>query len=349
MSKQMTFLELAEAVLEKAEYPLGYKEIWEQAKIMGLTNQMVKGEWKFKTPPQNIMQIQLHDNIRQKKDNSKFYKASIRPTTFWLQSRKNELDSEKLNAKIQKDEIEAESKSQKNQKQQESHERDLHPLLVKFLFSNESFKIRAKTIYHEKCKKQIRGKSKWNYPDIVGVKFPFDRKPETLNLLSNINQGEYKLYSFELKKSIDFSDLKECYFQAVSNSSWANEGYLVVFDDIDIEVLKELRRLNASFGIGVIQLRVSEIDSKIGVLESEVILPSAQRNLDIETLDMLVGESPCFEDFINDISKHIGVKQQNIKSAKSSKDEIYVKDTFDEVLDDDKLDKYIKENKIIAE
>lgn len=43
-------------------------------------------------------------------------------------------------------------------------------------------------------------------------------------------------------------------FQAVSNSSWANEGYLVVLQEIDSEVLSELRRLNQSFGIGVIKL-----------------------------------------------------------------------------------------------
>ena len=337
MSKQMTFLGLAEAVLEKAEYPLGYKEIWERAKVMGLDKQIIKGEWVFKTPPQNIMQIQLYDNIRQKKDNSRFYIVSRRPTTFWLQSRKSESDSEKLNVKIQKAEAQAESKNLKNKKA--FHERKLHPLLVTFLADDENFGIHAKTIYHEQSTKDENGKKRWNYPDIVGVKFPFHRKEETFNLLSNINQGEYKLYSFELKKSINFDTLKQYYFQAVSNSSWANEGYLVVLDDIDIEVLKELRRLNASFGIGVIQLRVSEIDSKFGVLDSEVVLQSSQRNLDIETLDMLVEDNPNFKKFIYDINEHIRAKKEGLKCE----------DEFDEPLDSDKLDTHIREHKIIAE
>jgi hypothetical protein len=30
-----------------------------------------------------------------------------------------------------------------------------------------------------------------------------------------------------MKKELNFSNLRESYFQAVSNSSWANEGYLV--------------------------------------------------------------------------------------------------------------------------
>lgn len=328
----MTFLELAETVLEKAEYPLGYKEIWEQAKIMGLDKEVGS---KGQNPDIN-MQSRIYMDMKNKSD-SKFYIVSRRPTAFWLQSRKNELDSEKLNAKIQKAEIEAESKNQKTKKL--FHERKLHPLLVTFLADDENFGIHAKTIYHEQSTKDENGKKRWNYPDIVGVKFPFHRKEETFNLLSNINQGEYKLYSFELKKSINFDTLKQYYFQAVSNSSWANEGYLVVLDDIGVEVLKELRRLNASFGIGVIQLRVSEIDSKFGVLDSEVVLPSAQRNLDIETLDMLVEDNPNFKKFIYDINEHIRAKQSGLKCE----------DEFDKPLDGDKLDAHIKEHKIIAE
>jgi hypothetical protein len=40
-----------------------------------------------------------------------------------------------------------------------------------------------------------------------------------------------KLTSYEIKKEIKTdSELKEYYFQAVSNSSWANYGYLVAFE-----------------------------------------------------------------------------------------------------------------------
>lgn len=42
-------------------------------------------------------------------------------------------------------------------------------------------------------------------------------------------------------------------FQALSNSSWANYGYLVVFD-INEDVMEEMERLNRSFGIGIIKL-----------------------------------------------------------------------------------------------
>jgi hypothetical protein len=33
-----------------------------------------------------------------------------------------------------------------------------------------------------------------------------------------------------MKKNLNFTNLREYYFQAVSNSSWANEGYIVALD-----------------------------------------------------------------------------------------------------------------------
>lgn len=52
-------------------------------------------------------------------------------------------------------------------------ERDLHPLLVKFLYSNPHFKCYAKTIYHETSTKKTKGYNQWLHPDIVGIYFPF--------------------------------------------------------------------------------------------------------------------------------------------------------------------------------
>ena len=41
----------------------------------------------------------------------------------------------------------------------------------------------------------------------------------------------FKITSYEVKKEINTDyELKKCYFQAVSNSSWANYGYLVALE-----------------------------------------------------------------------------------------------------------------------
>ncbi len=74
-----------------------------------------------------------------------------------------------------------------------------------------------------------------------------------------------KLVSFELKKEISVNDCREYYFQAISNSSWANEGYLVGhhIDTHNPKLMDLLKRLHASFGIGVIDLRTDEDKSAI--------------------------------------------------------------------------------------
>ena len=311
----MTFLELAEEVLKTAKEPLTYREIWEIAISQGLDKKVGS---KGKTPTDTLA-ARIYTDLKEKSD-SKFCITSKRPTTFWLKSREDEVKNIVIQAStIPK--IPAKIVS--------FHERDLHPLLVKFLFESEEFDLYCKTIYHENSKKGEKGKDKWNYPDIVGIHFPFDDyKKETLGLLKNLNKQSCKIYSFEIKKSITWSDIKEYYFQAVSNSSWANEGYLVVFENIEADIFSELIRLNASFGIGIIQL---EIDSS-----SKVILPARQRNLDMQTLDMLVEKNKNFKDFIDDVNKDINANDK-FRIAK---------DRYDKILNDDELEKYIEDKKI---
>ena len=319
----MTFLELAEEVLKEAKEPLTYKQIWDNVKPE------VQEEIKTKTKrinPVHTVEDAIYPYLR--KENPKFMRVYTKPITIWLKEREKELPPilEKLKQKIQ------ETQEKEIEEKYKFKERELHPLLVNFINNDEDFNIRAKIIHHESSKKEEKGKNKWNYPDIVGVRFPFDNEKmsgATLDLLQNINQIQYKLYSFELKIIINFSNLKECYFQAVSNSSWANEGYLVAFD-IDENVIEELKRLNASFGIGVIQLDVEKLKPK-------VILPSSQRELDIETLNMLVNDSPDFNIFIEDINNIIKAKSSNLVNQ--------IKDSFDKVFDSpEELREYIEKN-----
>lgn len=322
----MTFAELAEEVLKDAKEPLTYKQIWENAKSE--PQELYKKVGSKGDTPEHTLRVSITNDINKNGENSKFIFATEKPRTFWLKERKNELPPilEKLKQKMQ------EAQEKEIEEKYKFKERELHPLLVSFLNNDEDFNIRAKTIHHESSKKEEKGKNKWNYPDIVGVRFPFDNEKmsgATLDLLQNINQIQYKLYSFELKIIINFSNLKECYFQAVSNSSWANEGYLVAFD-IDENVIEELKRLNASFGIGVIQLDIKELKPK-------VILPSSQRELDIETLNMLINDSPDFNIFIEDINNIIKAKSSNLVNQ--------IKDSFDKVFDSaEELREYIEKN-----
>ncbi|WQZ72318.1 COG2958 family protein [Helicobacter pylori] len=145
------------------------------------------------------------------------------------------------------------------------HERDLHPFLTYMAINNENLKCYTKTIFHEESSKSPKGMDRWLYPDMVGVRFlhaewsnenliAFSKKFDTLPV---------KLVSFELKKEISVHNCRECYFQAISNSS--NEGYLVGchIDTHNPQLMDLLKRLHASFGIGVIDLRVDEDKSAI--------------------------------------------------------------------------------------
>lgn len=166
-------------------------------------------------------------------------------------------------------------------------ERDLHPLLSTYLRGQGIF---AKTIYHEQSKKNEEHQ-KWVHPDMIATKFVEHENKACQNFFNATNkQRAVEIYSYELKKEIasDY-ELKKCYFQAVSNSSWANYGFLVAFGISD-DLRDELERLNDSFGIGVILLRSNPYESK-------VLFPAKRHELDFKTINKLCNINTVFGDF----------------------------------------------------
>ncbi|MCQ2785154.1 hypothetical protein JT157_06765 [Helicobacter pylori] len=342
----MTYRELGKKVLEQAEKPLKVKEIWERACEMGLDKELKKGKRKIRSSEGDKEQsiASLGSQLGEHKipnDEKQFYviNREEEPFRYWLKSREREFPPQETPDAKEEDDEQSECSDTAKKQKNSFHERVLHPLLVKFLDTDLNFKLLCKTIYHEKCIKSTAGECKWNYPDIVGVYFPYNKyfpynryKEETLKFLHHTGQKRHKLFSFELKIRINLSNLKASYFQAVSNSSWANEGYLVVFN-IDDEVLNELRRLSQSFGIGVIKLE-SDISN------SKILLPAKEREIDIPTLNMLIEQSPGdFKPFMEKINKQI---EKGLDTAIEMKG-------FDPVLGDEAMQKHIKDKGIKAE
>ncbi|KAA6489375.1 hypothetical protein EPC83_06270 [Helicobacter pylori] len=320
----MTYKELSKKVLEQAGKPLSVKEIFEKACEMGLDKECKDGK---------ILPHSLGGTLSQ--DKKQFYVTNNkRPFRYWLKSREREFPPQKTLDVKEEDDEQSECSDTAEKQKTSFDESDLHKLLVKFLSEDPNFKLLCKTIRHQKGQKGKGGECMWNYPDIVGVYFPYNKyKKETLKFLHHTGQEKHKLFSFELKKELSFSNLKESYFQAVSNSTWANEGYLVV-KNIREDVLDELRRLNQSFGIGVIKLE-SEISN------SKILLPAKEREIDIPTLNMLVKQSPKgFKPFMEKINKQI---EKGLDTA------VDMGEFFDEVLDDEAMQKYIKDKGIKAE
>ena len=305
----MTYLEIAEKVLKEAKWPLTHYEIWEEAK---------NNKYEIGSMNRQGLAGALTLIIANSKE-PKIMRVSNYPKRFWLKVRKNELigKESELEQKIQESQ-EKEIKS----KEKGFCEGDLHTLLVNFVANDERFNLYCKTINANTSKNTNKGLNEWIHPDIVGIHFPFeDFDKNTLDLLQNLSSPSYKIYSFELKKFINNANLKECYFQAVSNSSWANEGYLVAFEiKDDDEVQNELARLNASFGIGVIELKSDEIKFE-----------AKSKELDIDTLDMLIRKNKDFKEFITNVNKDIQTNDpERIAKAK-----------YDKILGDE-LEKYLK-------
>lgn len=75
-----------------------------------------------------------------------------------------------------------------------------------------------------------KGKSgnKWLHPDLVGLEdigAPWEHTVK--ECIAYYGDKRTRLWSFEVKKTVNMSNVREAFFQAVSNSSWANLGYLV--------------------------------------------------------------------------------------------------------------------------
>jgi hypothetical protein len=283
-----SFLDLAGDVLKSVTAPLTYQQCWEEGQKKGLTT---KVKTKGKTPWQT-MGARLYVDVRDNAD-SRFVKVGKRPTRFFLKSRQSEL-SEALLRKI---EI---AEAKKPEPKTSYHERDLHPLLTYYVYANPTFSrarsIFTKTIFHESSRR--KGFNEWLHPDLVGMYLPLDDwKQDVIKFNQLLDNNSIRLFSFELKKSLSKSTYRESFFQAVSNSSWAHEGYLVAAEITqDDDLLAELERLSSSFGIGIIQLHLSDFNA------STVLFPASTREvLDWETVNKLCEQNKDFAKFIQDV------------------------------------------------
>lgn len=298
MGKKYSSNDFAYDILKSAKKPLLYQEIWENGKN---TDYFKKVGYSGKTPWATIgarLFVDIRDN-----PNSRFIKVGKNPARFFLKERLDELTDEML-ANVSIDESEKDSKNQKY------NERDLHPLLSYFAYTNSNFNrgkaIYTKTIYHEKSNKS--GLNEWIHPDIVGFYIPIDDWNNKLLEFNGVSESNsIIMYSFELKKSIDRNNYRAYFFQAVSNSSWANEGYLVTTKiKQDDDLFAELERLSNAFGIGLILLDLNDIDS------SKVLLNAKHKNaLDWELMNKLCEQNPDFESFIDNITKDYKIQRIN--------------------------------------
>lgn len=292
----LTFLELAKRVLEEEKKPLSADEIWTATKTKGY-DRLVGSEGKT---PWATLAAQLYVNVRDRKD-SPFAIVGARPKRFFLRGQVGEAELQALEAGA--------IESQVVTKQPEYLEKDLHPFLA--YYASYYLKAYTKTIQHSRSEKKEFGE--WIHPDMVGCYFPVeDWKPEVVEFGSSIGSIAIKLFSFELKRELTFATLRESFFQTVSNSSWAHEGYLVAAEiSSEDEFRTELRRLSTSFGIGVIHLSLQDPDS------AEILFPARAREiLDWDAINKLTMNAD-FREFLRRV--RIDISSKEIRKEKYDK------------------------------
>lgn len=280
---------------------------------------------KGKTPV-NTISAQLGDFIRNNDSRIRRIKENNGSYSYYLS--KKEQIIENISVNIADEELLKKKKSYE--------ERDLHILLSSFLNSKNIF---TKTIFHEQSNRTDEHQ-KWIHPDLVGIKFLDIQNKTCQAFLKTINQIDtFKIYSYEVKKEIKTDyELKKCFFQAVSNSSWANYGYLVAFE-INDNLIEEMDRLNQSFGIGIIRLASNPYESKI-------LFPAKYKELDFKTIDKLCKiNNNDFEKFIEQIEKIMSAEEKYLNATEKEFEEF-----CDEYFSNDtEIEEYCKNKKIPIE
>ena len=312
----MTFLELAEIVLKSVDKPLTANEIWELAKekdLVGDLNSRGKTPWA-------TLAAQIYVSSRDS-PGAPFNVIGKRPKRFFLEGKSYKVDFEEYTIGKTEEEVEVYTPNPKPS----YLEKDLHPFLAQFAFYGlfDSSSCYVKTINHSKSDKKQYGE--WLHPDMVGCVFPIEEwDNEMLELSSSMGNTSVQFISFELKRELNLSSLREKFFQAVSNSSWANESYLVAAEiDNSPEFLSELRRLSAAFGVGVIELDIETPNN------AKVLISATHRDsLDWDTMNKLTSMNKDFKEFVKRV--RIDLRSNEIRKEK-----------YDKILNEEQLLKLI--------
>ncbi|MGN8433369.1 HrgA protein [Helicobacter pylori] len=301
-------IEIIQSVLEIIKEPIKVTEIYDKAKELFEKGEITKMfDCGGKTPHQSVSAF-IYTALN-KGEELPFFKVQEKPVLIALKGAAKEpvLNIEKISVPSVKI----------------AHERDLHPFLTYMAFHNENLKCYTKTIFHEESSKSPKGMDRWLYPDMVGVRF-LHAELSNANLIAFSKKFDtlpVKLVSFELKKEISVHNCRECYFQAISNSSWANEGYLVGrhIDTHNPQLMDLLKRLHASFGIGVIDLRTDEDKSAI------LLNAKYKEKIDYTVALELSEKNPKFSGFLKSVVDYDPNHQHRYK------------DEFDEVKKKEEL------------
>lgn len=174
-------------------------------------------------------------------------------------------------------------------------EHDLYPMLIEFL--NKDMGLYCQRIDEKRSvNTQGSGGNHWLHPDIVALE-PLDQlwNESVRTCVRHGNDKSVRLWSFEVKKELTRGNVRKCFFQAVSNSSWANYGYLVA-TSMASGVEPELQMLCSLHGIGVLLLDIEDL------YNSQILIPAKEKmNVDWLSANRIVAENIDFKNYIEQV------------------------------------------------
>ncbi|EUK18029.1 COG2958 family protein [Commensalibacter papalotli (ex Servin-Garciduenas et al. 2014)] len=281
-NQRFTAREIAEALI--AQYPEFY------------TLKRQNSRQKFVTDAAFVNQIVAEIGSRATTMLSKYPVIEIqnqpRPRKYWFSFGLTDVEFTLPEQDVEEQEEELQSKTVI------LSEKEMYSLLCQYL---EQMGLITKRL-DEKRSKNSKGKhaNKWLHPDIVAMQPIPDQWDYFVQSCVQAGGGDMlHLWAFEVKKTITMSTIRADFFQSVSNSSWANYGYLVCAAIEGKDTEEELRMLCSLHGIGVINL-ITENPS-----ESSILIPAHfKEKPDWRSINRLVQENKDMEDFIKHVANY---------------------------------------------
>ena len=183
---------------------------------------------------------------------------------------------------------------------EEQTEHALYQPLQSFL--SQEMQIFSKRI-RESASRNRRGRhgNKWLHPDIVGMQVPGMDWTDLVKRCANaLPARKAKLVSVEVKLRLNGSNVRESFFQTVSNSLWANQAFLAAVEVVGESTWSELRTLCALHGIGFLS-----IDSDT-FSESRVLIPPRERDeIDWASADRIAEENSDFREYLTNVLNYL--------------------------------------------
>jgi hypothetical protein len=235
--EKLTFVSLAEKVLNETKEPLTATEIWQIALKKGYVEKL---QSKGSTPSATLAAV-LYQDATKVKDSKFIRSVDDKRKTYLLKARQDKRTTRKK--KLVKKQVVI----------------DVPSLLCKYVSQHMNLTV---------DKINIDGtKQTWTNPTVIGSSMEDGVKGFVLNLMG---KPVKKQTAFCLVESVDENNVHERYFQAVSNSTLMDKGYLVVTKPIETECMEIIEMLNKMYGVGLIELNIKSVS------DSNILFPARQ-------------------------------------------------------------------------